>query len=435
MKNITQAGKNIREILLKETERLDKEIGLIKRRRKFTASTFTQMLVFGFQSNPRASYTDLAISAGSIGVEISPQGIEQRFTPKAAEFLKRVLAESMKLVVMKQRSEIASLLGKFQGTYLQDSTVISLPKELANIWEGCGGTNGKTAGVKLQVLFEYNQGQLAGVTMQHAKEQDRTSPYQTSKFPKGSLRIEDLGYFSLQRMKTDHEKGVFWITRLKTGTKVYDEAHEEINLMALFQKTKEKRMALNVHLGKGKQVFCRLLMQRVPDEIVAQRLRKLKRKAAKQGRTLSQRQKLFAQWTLVITNVSEEQLLFDEVILLYRVRWQIELLFKLWKKYFCIDKWRSQNIWRILCELYAKLIGVVITQWLFAFLWHFPNRSFFKAAFVIHNYATALSISLNHLPLLTYTIRSMLLCFRNACRVNSRKVKPATFQLLANYAS
>ena len=53
-----------------------------------------------------------------------------------------------------------------------------------------------------------------------------------------------------------------------------------------------------------------------------------------------------------------------EAMTLYRGRWQIELLFKLFKSHGKIDKWTSQKKWRILCEIYAKLLAMVIQHWL-----------------------------------------------------------------------
>ncbi len=42
----------------------------------------------------------------------------------------------------------------------------------------------------------------------------------------------------------------------------------------------------------------------------------------------------------------------------------MEMLYKLWKQYGRIDEWRTANRWRILCELYVKLIGLLLQHWL-----------------------------------------------------------------------
>jgi hypothetical protein len=42
-----------------------------------------------------------------------------------------------------------------------------------------------------------------------------------------------------------------------------------------------------------------------------------------------------------------------------RLRWQIELFWKLWKQEGKIDTWRSNKPQRILTEVSAKLLGVI----------------------------------------------------------------------------
>ena len=65
-----------------------------------------------------------------------------------------------------------------------------------------------------------------------------------------------------------------------------------------------------------------------------------------------------------MTNASTELLSLSEAMVLLRVRWQIELLFKLFKSHTQVDTWQSQKPWRILCEVYAKLVVVLIQHWL-----------------------------------------------------------------------
>ncbi len=66
----------------------------------------------------------------------------------------------------------------------------------------------------------------------------------------------------------------------------------------------------------------------------------------------------------------------QEALVLGHARWQIELLFQLWKSDGSIDESRSGRPWCILCELYAKLIAMVIQHCvLLMSCWRAPNRS------------------------------------------------------------
>ena len=60
----------------------------------------------------------------------------------------------------------------------------------------------------------------------------------------------------------------------------------------------------------------------------------------------------------------EELLSARAVWVLARVRWQVEILFRVWKSSFRIDKCRSWKVWRVLCGWYVKLMGVVLWHWL-----------------------------------------------------------------------
>jgi IS4 transposase len=63
-----------------------------------------------------------------------------------------------------------------------------------------------------------------------------------------------------------------------------------------------------------------------------------------------------ADWTILLTNVPPELPSVEEALVLARCRWQIELLWKLWKQHGKIDTWCSEKPYRILTEIYAKLL-------------------------------------------------------------------------------
>lgn len=122
---------------------------------------------------------------------------------------------------------------------------------------------------------------------------------------------------------------------------------------------------------------------------------------------------------------------FEEAVVMARARWQIELLFKLWKQHGLLDESRSAKPWRQLCELYAKMLGLLIQHWLLVLnCWRFANRSLTQAAQTIRRYATTLALVLSHPNLLTLLLIRLHDCLSVGCRISTRKTVPATFQRL-----
>jgi hypothetical protein len=74
----------------------------------------------------------------------------------------------------------------------------------------------------------------------------------------------------------------------------------------------------------------------------------LRAAARDKGRQVRATRLALAAWTLFVTNVPAERLTLREVLVLGRMRWQIELLFKLWKSQGHVDESRSTKPWRIL---------------------------------------------------------------------------------------
>ena len=145
----------------------------------------------------------------------------------------------------------------------------------------------------------------------------------------------------------------------------------------------------------------------------------------------SKQQLSLCEWTLLITNIPTPLAAVEEVLVLARARWQIELLFKLWKQQGQIDEWRSKNPWRILCEVYAKLVAMVIQHWvLLVSCWSYPDRSMVKGAQTVRSYAIMLATALAGLIPLQVVVAYIARCLASGCRMNRRKRQPNTYQLL-----
>ena len=140
-----------------------------------------------------------------------------------------------------------------------------------------------------------------------------------------------------------------------------------------------------------------------------------------------------AAWTIFLTNAPVELLSLREALVIGRARWQIELLFKLWKSHGHVDESRGTQPWRVLCEVYAKLLAVLISHWvMLTELWTYPNRSLVKAAQLIQKHAFHLASSVWSQRALEDALNVIRDGLRACCRMNTRKEHHNTYQLLMN---
>ena len=98
----------------------------------------------------------------------------------------------------------------------------------------------------------------------------------------------------------------------------------------------------------------------MPDEVFVQRMSKVNKYNKRKGFTTSSDYADRARFNLIITNVPVEDIPAQTIIALYHVRWQIELVFKIWKSTFGIHKIGKMKYYRWLSKLYAKLILIAI---------------------------------------------------------------------------
>lgn len=430
MDTIAQVADRMQTVLFGPADGIARETGFVERSRKVSGSNFLRTMVTACMEHPETTYTDLTQCAAVGGLEISAQGLEQRFTESAATFMQRMLAYTVEQVIASRPATIP-ILERFQGVYLRDSSVISLPVSLAEIWPGVGGSNGPTSTLKLQVKLDFGSGQLFGPVLQSGRTQDKQSPYQSETLPEGALHVADLGYYALPKLAEDHRQGVYWLTRLKAGTTLYTAEGERIDLLSWLRTQETSHVARAVWVGAKERLPARLLVQRVPPEVAAQRRRRLREYGRKKQIMPKAETLALAEWTLLITNVPEERLSLAEALVLYGVRWQIELLFRLWKSCLQVDAWRSQNPWRILCELYAKLIAAVMVHWLaLVSAWERIDRSMVKVALALRKFAVSLALAFPDRAALIKTLTCLQRCIHVTCRMNRRKKHPNTYQLL-----
>jgi hypothetical protein len=411
MLTVRTVSHHLHQVLTTTADEAARTTGCVLRTRRFTGATLCQTLVFGWLATPAATLDQLCQMAAACGVRISPQGLTRRFTPAAAQMLKHVLDAPVAQVLATDPVALP-VLQRFAGVYLQDCTVITLPAALAHHWSGCGDatSDGHTAALKLGVRLDLLHGTLHGPVLAAGRTHDRTVAAALPAVPPGSLRVADLGFFSLQDLAAQDRAKRYWLTRIQTGTALFDTTGRQWEVLDLVEQHVRCLTECEVLVGASERIACRLIATPVPDAVAAQRRRRMRAEAKRRCQPLTADRLRLAAYTVFITNVPAQLLSPAEALVLARARWQIELLFKCWKADGQVDAWRTQSAERILCEIYAKLIGMVLQHWvLLTAGWEDPRRSLRKAAATVREAAFTLALAIRHPRRLTAALRALAL--------------------------
>jgi hypothetical protein len=383
MTTLSQLKERFQAVLGPRADALARQTGAVQRRRQIDGSDLVQGMVFSFLHQPEATGFELLSGLQRRQVQMSEAALSQRFTPACVQLFERVFQELVEEPIQAEVPVPAELLSRFEAIILEDSSSLRLPPFLQEQWPGCGGGQGQSgAGLKVHVRYDLKAGGIR-IQVSPARQADQSSVLRQEGIGAGMLNVTDESYCSLKWLK---QQAGFFLTRPRATVCFLDpESKQELDLEQIGPKVSNGTWQGAVLVGKEAQLPARLVLLRVPEEVIAQRRKRIREDAKRRGKAQANEQALLrAQWTILITNVSAEQLSVSEVIVLQRGRWQIERLFRLWKQDSRIDEWRGRKGARILCEISAKLMAVFIQHALLVLgSWHDPARSLVKAARVV----------------------------------------------------
>ncbi len=127
METITQVSSALQKLLTETADEIARVRGFVKRKRIVTGADFVQDLVFGLIHEPNATRHQLHIAYGRNSPKaISAEGLDQRYTDEAVQFLKSMVENALPLRIESQMGTACGGLGKFNGVYVQDGTRVKV---------------------------------------------------------------------------------------------------------------------------------------------------------------------------------------------------------------------------------------------------------------------------------------------------------------------
>jgi hypothetical protein len=417
-----------------EINQVARKAKFVMRRSKLDGFIFLKILVLGFLQYPQASLNQLSQISQDFGVDISPQGIDERLNQAAVTFLRDRLSEALTKFRAKRRT-VATALESFAEVYFQDSTIQALPEGLQTLFPGSGG-NASPAAVKIQLLFAFLSGNVEYMEFGAGRAPDSSYQAHISHLLPGSLLIQDLGFFNLAVLQTVMDRAAFFLSRWRQDVQVFLSQTPELplDMLAFLGRQTAEVADYQVNIGLKARLSCRMICVRLPEKVAAQRRRRLKADAKRRGTLLPQRSLALCDWNVFLTNVPENKLSLPQILACYALRWQIELLFKLWKSQAALKHIPALRPERVLCEIYAKMIGLLITHFLtaplrFLLLQQQIEISPPKARQILQNRTKDLSRVIGwDLHLLQDEIDLLFHRILRFARKNKRKMKPASLE-------
>ena len=297
-----------------------------------------------------------------VGKTVSKQAVFGRMNESWVKTVKTLLQKVIGQQAEKQINH--RLFAHFKNVWLQDSTTLHLPDILVNKFKG-NVSRGETKSVaKLNVIvhalsglcpvmewssFTVNEQRLSKSILQTAKS--------------GDLVIRDLGYFVLNVFHQMITAKIYFLSRWKYGLQLYHHrTGEAINLAQLLNG--RTWLDQEVICGKENAVKVRLVAMKLSAEQTNERIRKAKHD---RDRRLNHSQDYYILlgYVIFITNVEIEKWDSKQVADAYRIRWNIEILFKSWKSGFRLEHLIPEartNTARVESILYLMLIYIAWFQ-------------------------------------------------------------------------
>ena len=435
MEIVGKVAATIQNVLGPEAEELGRATGVIQRRRKFTAVSLLRMLVLTLLRKPDAKATDFQSTAAQLGLDVTSTAVENRFTPQLVGFLRAVLERTV-LRVLAASPQTVDLLNKFTSVRIGDSSTIALPDELADQFPGCGGIL-RGAGRDEDPPAVGLPHRLDPPTANHPRARQRRYQPDRPRGRPGRVAVAVRPGLLLSGSVPEPHAGRCFLDLSAAAWHVglRRPGPALALLQYLRQQTGSGPIDVSVLLGVSHRLPCRLIALRVPQEVADRRRQKAYVKAQKHGRVPSREYLEWQDWTIFVTNCEPELLTWEAVVVLYRARWQIELMFKLWKSHNRLATHRAcAAAEEQLAVVYVKLIAVLVQHWiLLTATWCECRRSLMKAAAIIADWVTLLIDALDDLDRLIAVLSRMKdVLLKAGARVQNRNIHPSLSQLLQN---
>ena len=322
-------------------------------------------------SNKVISYNTMAGSlAVDAGKSVTKQALHKVMTKKSfLKFFEQIFND---VLLKKILSDSKNIQHRFKRVLIQDSTIIKLPNRL--FAEFSGVKNGFTQVANARIQFALNI--LLNNCIHFFLDSYSVNDIASKAFAiqEGDLVLRDRGYFSVPEIMRILKAKAHFIYRYKHGITYLDSTTgKKIDFLKRLHKSKVTDIKVRLLNADGPIV--RLIAIPINIELANQRRAQLK----KQASYIPQKEVLaLLSWSIFITSIEDEDINYDVIFKLYKLRWRIEILFKAMKSHLNLDSIHNVSKTQLEFSILSKLLlMMILLQFIYEPLAK-PVREFYK---------------------------------------------------------
>ena len=338
-----------------------------KKDSKFTPEKFISLCVFSNNHLCENSLEELSTwLLINENLSITKQGVNHKFNNESVEFLKSLFKE-----IMMSQSKLLSnnerkLKSIFNSIDICDATSYKAPEKLKDHYEGNSG-NGTGAIVKIQLEYNLLSGEFGGCKIVDSGESDFAYlPKLENNIGKNDLKLKDLGYFKVSHLEYIDKAEAFYISRVKTTTNIYKKINNKYSKIDLTEYSSslnegETIEIPEVYLGAKEKLKTRIIVTNLTKENKEKKLETLIKNHKRKGKKVTDLAIKSSAINVYATNIKAHMLNTEIIHEIYSLRWQVEIMFEIWKSIFQIHISKPVKIERFNCNLYGKLIALLLS--------------------------------------------------------------------------
>ena len=185
----------------------------------------------------------------------------------------------------------------------------------------------------------------------------------------GEIRIADRGFSAAKAMRRFVEsagEGADYVVRLRwSSLRLRTPGGAKFDLVQHLRTMPTQSQGDDICVsidGTGTPMPVRIVIIRKPEEAACAERVRMTREARKKGKTLDPRSVIAAGFIILATSLQAKTYPSDEILAMYRLRWQIELAFKRLKSLLNIDRLPAKTEKGTRSWMYAHLILAIATD-------------------------------------------------------------------------